>query len=137
MASLAANIGTGTTVAFGTSSYSTQILSVAMSGVSRPALNTSHLGTTAVQSGDWNNATFLPGEIVDGGEVTLECHYNPDVVPPFDSAAETITITVNGGATLVFSGFVTDADVNMGLDEVMTQSLTIKVAGPNSHTDAA
>lgn len=137
MASPAAAIGTGTTIAFGTSSFSAQVLSISFDGMERPALSTAHMGTTAVQAGDLNNMTKVLGEIVDGGTVTMEIHYNPDTVVPLGAAAETVTITVNNGATAVFSGGIIGWSASIPNEEVMTGSVTVAVLGPVAITAAS
>lgn len=141
MPSSAADVATGLTVGFGThtSVDDLQVISVTLGGISRPALATSHLGTTAVGSNEMSNATFIPGRIVDGGEMTLEVHWNPDKIIPFedDDTGETITITTLEGATVVFSGFVTGFEINAPLDEVMTATITVKVSGAATVTAVA
>ena len=137
MASPAVDSTVGTTIAFGTTSFSAQVTAIDWTGVERPSLNTSHFGTTAVQSGDWNNATFVLGKIVDGGEITLTLHYNPDTAPPFGAVPETITITTKSGATLVFSGGLVGGGVSMPLDGIMEQTVVIKVCGPVTRTAAS
>lgn len=116
-------IATGATVTFGTSSFSASITDFSWSGVSRPSIDTSHLASTA--------GTFLPGGIVDPGELTLEIHSEGgDNVPPTDGDPETITITFADGGTLAASGFVTNWDPASGsTDELVTGSLTIKFTG--------
>ena len=131
-----ADIGTGTTIAFGTSSFSAELLGISQDGMSRPAIDTSHMGTST-----WK--TFMPGDLVDNGEVQMEIAFNPDNQPPISAVAETITITFpvpagsSSGATAAFSGFVTDWGVQGPLEERMTSTITIKVSGQITWTDAS
>lgn len=131
-----ADIGTGTSITFGTSGFTGEIIGVAQSGIERPAIPTSHLGTTS-------SHTFMPGDLVDEGEVTLEVAYNPNTQPPIRGAAETITITFpvpsgsSNGATAQFSGFCTGWDWNAPLEEKMVANVTIKISGTVTWVDAS
>lgn len=116
-------IATGATVTFGTSAFSASITDFAWSGVSRPSIDASHLGSTA--------GTFLPGGVLDPGELTLEIHSEGGAsLPPTAGAAETITLEFADGSSLAASGFVTNWDPASGsVDELVTGSLTIKFSG--------
>lgn len=116
-------IATGATVTFGTSAFTANITDFAWSGVSRPSVNADHLGSTA--------GTFLPGGVVDPGELTLEIHSEGgDNLPPTDAAAETITLEFADGSSLAASGFITNWDPASGsTDELVTGSITIKFTG--------
>lgn len=131
-----ADVGTGTTISFGTSSFSAEILNVNQSGISRPSIKTSHMTTTS-------SDTFMPADLVDEGEVTLDFAFNPNNQPPIRGAAETITITFpiptgsSNGATAVFSGFCTGWEWTDPLEDKMTASATLKVSGTVVWTDAS
>lgn len=134
MPSPAVNVGTGTTITFGTSSWTANVTNLSHDGNEREAFDTTHLGTAAVGANELNNKTYLLSEVVDGGEITLDAHFNPDDPPPIGDAAETITITFNGGSTYVFSGGVISNSSAVPNDGLMTQSLTIKVCGAITET---
>lgn len=129
---MAALNGTGATIAFGTSSYSADILSINGSGITRPSIDTSHMGSTV--------RTFIPGDLVDNGTVEVEIIFDPDDQPPISAAAETITIEFNSpettGAQAAGSGFVTDWEFGAPLEDKMTGTYTIKWAGAVTWTDA-
>ena len=131
-----ADVGTGATIAFGTSSWSASIRNIDHSDISRPSLDTSHLGTSA-------NRTFMPGDLVDRGEIELEFLFDPDTPPPIDQAAETVTITFplpSGQSTAAdyeFTGFLTNWSYGVPLEELMTGSGTVKVSGAITETDSA
>lgn len=137
MASSAAAIGTGATVAFAASSFSGNLLGLSHSGMSRPILSTAHMGTAAVQSGELNNVTKLPGKHVDGGSFVMNLHLNPDTVVPTDDDPETVTITFEEGATWVFQGCITDVSGEIPMEEIMTRDVTVEVCGPIAVTAAA
>ena len=119
---MAIGVGTGATIAFGTSNFTASVSSISHGGISRPALDSSHLGTTVAR-------TFVPGDLYDGGEITLSILFDPAATqPPISGVAETITIDF-GTPTNVFSGFVTEWGYEVPLEELMTADVTIKVAG--------
>lgn len=122
---MAADNGTGATIAFGTTTtYTPLVRSIDFDGIERVAIRTSSLGTTTAH-------TYIPGDLYDGGEVTLEVLHDESEahLVPILGAAENITITFPGGDTYAFSGFVTRYNVHIGLEEEMTAGLVLKVAG--------
>ena len=128
------DIGTGASIAFGTSSFTANVMAINGNDISRAAIQTSHLGTTG-------NHTFMPGDLVDNGNIQLDIQFNPDEQPPIAGAAETITISFPLGAggtnkaTAAFTGFVTGWSWGAPLEELMTASITIKVSGAITWTD--
>jgi hypothetical protein len=129
MASPTVDIGTGHTVVFATSGFSSEIVDLTYPGLSREWINSSHQGTTTAHA-------FIPADLFDPGEMTLTCHFNPDTDPPIDAAAETITITSPAGATWVFSGGMSGYDPGATLNDKMTVDVTVKVSGDITITGA-
>ena len=127
-------LGTGATVTFATSSFTANVTDIGISGLSRESIDTSHLGTTA-------NRTFMPGSLVDAGELEMEIQFDPDNYPPIAAAAETITITFplsSAGtteATWAATGFATGFTAGVTLEELMTGTLTVKFSGAITSTD--
>lgn len=137
MASKVQENGTGATITFGTSAWAAYIKDIKIKGGKRKALDTTYMGTAAPTSGKWGNATFIPGDISDAGELEIECFYNPDTVIPIDAVAETITISVPGSATpatLAFTGFITDYEIGIPLEDLMMVTLTVKISGNVTRT---
>lgn len=121
----APDLGIGTTVTFGTSSFSANIISVSGPGSSREAVETTHLGTTTAK-------TFVPSDLIDGGEMSMTIQHDGTLDPPENAAAETITIDWGGAGTgekWTFSGFVTAYEPSAEIEEVMTADMTVKVTG--------
>lgn len=122
---MATDIGTGSTVTFGTSGFSADILSVNMSGITREAINTSHMGTT-------NDHTFMPTDLVDNGTLELEIAWLATLTPPIitNAAAETVTVVFAGSATTwSFSAFQTELSMAIPLEDKMTATCTFKISG--------
>jgi len=125
-----ADIGDGATIAFGTSSFTGSWKTLQHTGVARTSVPTTHLTTS-------NAKTFMPGDLYDPGEISGTLSYDPDAQPPYNGAAETITITFPGGATMAASGFVMNFDEpSLENDTEMIASVTIKLTGEITWTDA-
>ena len=129
-----ADEGSGATLTFGTSGTSLDIVSIQAGGVTREALETSHLDTST-------GKTFQPGDLHDPGEISVTWRYNPNVRPPYTASAETITITYpvpaggSSGATEASTGFITSWDApTLENDTIMDATLTIKRSGVISFT---
>ena len=121
MASPDVDIGTGITIAFGTSGFSAEILDVTPPEATRESIDVSHQGTTTAK-------IFTPSDLYDPGGLTFDFHFNPDTDPPIDQAAETITITFPAGATWVFDGFMTNYAPSAPFEGKMTGSATVKAS---------
>jgi hypothetical protein len=125
---------------FGTSGFSTNVTNIGVQGISRPALATSHMQTAQPGAGQLNNATFIPGKIIDGGGLQIEGHFDPNDAPPIAQTAETITITwpkADGSSvagTWSGLGFMENYSVTGALDTVQTCSFMLKVAGAWTRT---
>ena len=121
-------VPTGTTAVFGTSGFSMNVDSIEWSGATREAINTSHMGTSS-------SHTFVPADLVDQGEITLNVHYDPDVTPPQNGDAETLTITwplQTGDATSAkwsASVFLVDFGFSAAKEDKATASVKVKVTG--------
>lgn len=127
---MSADIGTGSTVVFGTSAFSADILSIDISGVTRETYNTSHMGTTS-------SHTFALVDLVDNGTLTLEIAWVPGLVPPIltNGAMETVVLTFGGtGSTWTFSCGQTELGVVVPLEEKMTATCTFKISGSISRS---
>lgn len=119
------DIGTGSTVTFGTSGFTADILSVNISGITREAIQTSHMGTTL-------DHTFMMADLVDNGTLELECAWVAGMIPPIltNAAMETVTVSFAGSAsTWSFSCGNTDLGIVVPLEDKMTATLTFKISG--------
>ena len=143
MAGSTVDIGTGTTITFGTSNFSSELTGLGWSGIARESVDTSHMGTSAAGATEIGQRTFIPGDLVDPGEISIELHFDPDQQPPIDQATETITISfplVAGDATpadWACSGFMTDFELGVPLEDKMTATATLKITGNITLTAAA
>ncbi len=131
MASPAVNTGTGATLSY--SSYFVQITNIDVSGITRPAIDTTHMTSTAGNGTTTiGGRTFIPGDLADPGTVEVEFHLNPDTTPPIMGAAATITLGIPGSntpATWACSGFMTDFSFGVPLEDKMVCNATVKLSG--------
>lgn len=129
------DIGTGTKVGFATSSFTADLTGLTWSGISRESIETSHMETAAPGADEFGNRTFVPGDLSDPGELTMQIHFNPGTLPPIDQPAEVITITwpltknQTVAATWASEGFITDYNPDDPLEDKMTASITVKFSG--------
>lgn len=143
----AADTSRGLTVGFGTSNWTANITSVQHTGISREAVETTHLGSSVATSGTYGGKTYVASDLQDPGEIQIEGHLDtalsaadsPELV---SLVAETVTITLpqTGSETAAkeaASGFCTSFEWNAGgYDELITFTATIKLTGLVTVTDA-
>ena len=136
MAGETVGLGTGASISFADTGFVSEILSINGSGMSRESIDTSNLLTSG-------NRTFIPGDLVDRGEFEIELHLDPDKDIPIDQPAEVITVTFSKvpadatAANWVFTGFMTNFDFAIPLEDKMTATATMKVTGDIQFNDAA
>lgn len=110
-------------------------LLTSIGGVSltREALETTHLGTAAAGSPSYVYGTFIPGDVVRGGEIAIEGYFQAELPPPpIGGASETWTITYPNAeaSTWAFPGFLTAFEAQPATtDSVMRFTATLKIAG--------
>lgn len=139
MAGATVDVGTGITAAFGTSNWTMELTGISWSGISREAIETTHLGVSAPSSGQFGNRTFMPGDLSDPGELVLEGHFDTEQAvatkqPPIDKAIETLTLTwpKTGGTNAAkweCSAFNISCDVAGELDGKIIFRTTWKCSG--------
>ncbi len=121
-----ARVGTGTTITFGTSAFTAELLSLSGNDISREDIDVTHMGSTIYRE-------FIPSALIDGGSVDMEILWDPDDQPPIEGVAETITIEfpspLTTGAKLVFTGYVNSWSWGGPLEDKMTANFTMKIDG--------
>lgn len=121
-------VGTGASVTFSTGFFA-EILSMDISGITRAAIPSSHLGTTG-------GMTFAPGALYDPGEMSVELQFDPDADPPLAAVAETCTITFASGATFAASAFLTEEGIRVPLEDRVIGTYKVKFSGAITRVDA-
>ena len=122
---MGAKVGTGTTIAFGTTGFTALVRSINGADLSRPAINTSHLGTT-------NAHTYIPGDLYDPGGVEFEVLFDPENLfddKIYSTALEEIVITFPDASTLTADGYVSNFAFSNPLEEVVTATFKVEFTG--------
>lgn len=116
--------GTGATVTFGTSAFTAQLLDIDWSGRTRDALDSSHMGTTGVK-------TYIPADLVDGGELSLTYYFNctDATATLLGAVAETVTVAWNTGVSWAASMFCTEVGASAQIGDTMKQTVKMKITG--------
>lgn len=120
------DIGTGVTLTFA-SGIIAKATNISWGGVTRPSVDSTYLGSSTARS-------FIPGDLYDAGELTIEFQLEPDVdwSTPLAASAATVTVAFpagGGGANMSWSasGFLTGLEMNTPLEEMMTGTATVKL----------
>jgi hypothetical protein len=125
--------GTGATIGFSTSNFTSDLISLNLPDVQRGEIETTHLGTIGAK-------TFKPTTLQEVGSFECEFDHNPGAVDLTQAASETITVSyplLSGQTTparLTFLGFVTkQGGEEMKVDDRMTTKVSIRVTGPKTY----
>ena len=123
------DVGTGATLAAGTSGFTANIQDISWGGIEREAIPTSHLLTVG-------GKTYIVGDLYDPGDLTVEIQYDPNDRPPFDQAAETWTLTYpipeggSTGASHAGTGFIKNwTPGQLNIEGLMVSTFVIQFSG--------
>ncbi len=128
--------GTGASIAFATSAFAADLISLTLPEKARAEMETTHLGTLSAK-------TYKAAKLKDVGTITCEFDHDPDEIALIEQAEEEITITYPlrpGEATaakLVFNGFATqEGGEEFKVDTLLRTKVTIRVNGDIEYTPA-
>lgn len=136
------DIGTGLTIAFGTSSWTAEIADANWSGIERAIVEMTHHGSTQSSTNEVGGRTYVPGDLEDPGTLDLDVNFDPSDWPPINGVAETITLTYkkktgdSTSATAAGTGFIASMSKALPVDEKMSASISVKLSGVWALTDA-
>ena len=150
----AVDLGTGAIFSFPTGGTThAQVVSAEWSDISRPSIKTTYMGTAPGGTGTSIIAydTFIPGDMIDPGQVALEMHFDTNncgtatsgLLGLIQGAAGTFNIqwplsgTEGTRAVWAASGFVTGASVSTPLEDKIMANVTLKLSGAPTVTLAA
>jgi hypothetical protein len=120
---MAVGLANLSTLTFGTSGYALYITGWNRTGHGVDDVQTSHLGTTGLH-------TYIPTAIAEGGELSLDVQYDPATEITIGGTAENITLDpAASGDTVAFSGYVKSYEYSGKVNELMTGTIVVKVAG--------
>ena len=127
MAHTNAAIGHGTTITWGSDLFA-NIVDFDWSGISRAAIDATHMGSGDVKS-------FLPGGTYDPGTLSATLQFNTTATSAghqidalMTSAAEACTMDF-GTAAYTGSAFIMETGVAAGDEDVITQTISLKFTG--------
>lgn len=116
------DLGNGTSIAFSTSFFAL-VTDISWSGIEREAVDSSTLSTSG-------GKTFMPSDVYDPGELSVEMQFDTDKAPPITGAEEAITITFPDAETWAANGFLTGFEISDITNEsIMKGTGTIKFTG--------
>jgi hypothetical protein len=116
--------GHGTTVKFGTSSYTFKIISVGEVGKEGEDIETTLLATTG-------GKTFMPADLYDPGDTTLTVEHDPTINVTVPGPVESIEYDFGGqGLPIEVDGYIKSYKVSGAeTGQRVTATLTIKHTG--------
>lgn len=123
-----ADVGTGTTVAFGTSTtFDCQVTGIRINGEEVAVIDITHMGTTGTRS-------KMFGDLLENVTVDVDIHFDPsETVPTKTSQTVTFTFPVptgsTNGATLAGTGGVVSHSADIPLEDKMTGSYRVQFTG--------
>ena len=118
--------GSGTTIAYATSSFEGDVISFDGPSAERISIDATVMTTT-------DSMKFIAAKLFDAGELTMEIEHEGSQDWIIDGVAETITLDWSGegvGHKWAFEAFCTSYSVTAAIGERMTASLTLKLTGP-------
>lgn len=117
------DLGHGAAITFSTG-FLAKVLDIGWSGIERASVETTTLEDSA------GGKTFMPGDMYDPGELTVEMQFDTDATPPITGAAETVTVTWPDAETWAASAFLTGFEISdVSSESVMKATATLKFTG--------
>ncbi len=129
-------VGTGTTLVFGTSAFSCEILDISGPNTVRETVDVTHMGSVGAKE-------FIASSLVDNGELKVDVLFDPTNNALLDNDGsiaqlenEVCTMTFpDGGTTYAFDCVCTAFEVKTPLEDKMTASATWKISGLITRVD--
>lgn len=128
-------VGTGTTLVFGTSGFSCEILDLSGPNTVRETVDVTHMGSVGAKE-------FIASSLVDNGELKVDVLFDPINNALLDNDGtiaqeenEICTMTFPEGTTYAFECVCTAFEVKVPLEDKMTASATWKISGLITRVD--
>lgn len=131
-----ADVGTGTTLTFGTTSYTAAIEGIEIDGFARAVIDVAHMGTAGARD-------KIVGDLYEPPVLTVTAQFNPNDPAPYSAAAETVTVTfpipsgLTNGATMAGSAAVTQVGISVPLEDKMMSTFQVQYLGDITFADAS
>ena len=122
-------VGTGITITFA-NGFLAEINNVNDGDISRPPIDVTHMGSTS--------RDYVPGKLVDQGQLEVDINFDPTANPPVDADPELITVTYPDGSTWARTGFMTNfrSQAQITPEDKMQATCTLKFTGALTVTPA-
>ena len=119
-----ASDGHGARITFEDSAFTANLLSIDGPSQTRESIDATHMGSVTKME-------FIPADLSDPGEYSIEFEFDSALEPPIDAAAETVTVAWGDTSATSWSatGFMTAYSGSAAIGERMTASATLKLSG--------
>lgn len=130
-----ANNGTGAFFYYSTAANLFEITGINGPNITGVDIETTHLGTTGAR-------TFMPGDLVDNGEISMNVLYDPTVAVTMITTSNcTVGYPLTGAQTVptkkTFSGYIKSYDSSVPLEDKMTGTVVVKISGVVTTTNGS
>ena len=124
MATTLPEVATGTTITWDSGFCTAKVRGINWTGISRESVETTQFETLI-------GKTFMPGDLFDPGEVSIDMLFDVDAEPPWETTdvADTFTVTFPGGSSWSCSAFLIGFEWSGQLEEVLSATMTLKCTG--------
>ena len=139
MPGAAVDSGYGMTLVGGTSGFTGQLVSISISGMSREAIDVTHMASAQPTTVDIGGKEYIASALADPGVINATVHCNTGAaaqtaIPPLNQAAETWTVELpqtgaETEATFAGTGFMTEATLTGEIESAVTYDVVIKMTG--------
>lgn len=142
MPGTAVNVGTTTSITFGTSGFTAHMTNVRAYNVTVQTFKTTHMASTQPTGTQQGGHTYIASKFGDMGELQIEGHYNPQTPLPGSGVFEAVTVTAplvagdSTPATWAGSACLTNFQPTAPYDDLMTFTATWKWSGIPTFTAA-
>ena len=135
----------GTTLTFGTSSFSAILRRFGWGGITRQSVDARMFSDTPISGTTVRAVTKKAGKYLDPGRITATIRFDPDTTPPWDQDAETITLTftpddVTTPGDWEATGFITEFNIveqAVETDSLMEAQIVVEMSGEITITASA
>jgi len=119
---MAAYQGSNTSITFPTS-FAAVCTGISWGGVTREAINDTLITDSA------GPITYIPDSWYDAGEVTFECQFDGDEVPPLQDVAGNLAINWGNSGTWTVTAHATSYDISAEIGSMITATVSFKCSG--------
>jgi len=124
---MAGEIGTGTTITFGTSGLTAEVLNINISGEEVPVIDVTNMGTTGYRE-------KIFGDLAEPPMMEVEALFDSTDIPDLTAAVETVTLTLPNSDTLAGTAKIVQRGMTIPLEDRMVVTFTVQFDGQTGPT---